>query len=568
MPEHSDSTAPPGAATSNPESDDGDSDHALVSEPAACPFCVQPEFGVTYESPPFRRGLTYVNQASNHPLSYRAEAMSSSSSLASAMSGGGQIGGARRRTTSISATSPAVISTDRIRPDWHQKLASARAIAARRSAAATALHTAAYLMGNQNHDSDGRAFSGFTRRNILRRATGSDSSPAGSTPAQPNMLAMMSERYSASSAGRREGELSMEGRPTLMTIPQRSSRRSRIDELEDMMMMEAIRLSLASEEDRRKREEKEAKREAKKKGKESKRAEKSAKKAGVYQNSAHPSSTAFDNMVHDSRSPYDSVASEVGKLKGVQQPGTGPSSARSSNADLLIMGANPSTVAESSAGSPQGHLERARAQLQPSEATTSPVIHHANPYRPSHLRTLSNASSALSSIEDHGGGSLNQDFHRSNSSFEASPNSSATNILLKASAPDTLLSSTPPGGAAGTEPMFNFRSLAAMVGDDEKGGSTIFTTRGINQADDETNVTHPPGEGPSFPPGHDTTLDPPSIDLDKATTIVEESVEVTPELQITSASGVNSDLDRRNSVSGLKTAEAVVSVNGARSISP
>ena len=49
-----------------------------------------------------------------------------------------------------------------------------------------------------------------------------------------------------------------------------------------MMLMEAIRLSLASEEDRRKKEEKEAKKEAKKKEKEAKKAEKAAKKSGLY----------------------------------------------------------------------------------------------------------------------------------------------------------------------------------------------------------------------------------------------------------------------------------------------
>lgn len=521
-PEHADPTAPPLAAVPNTEPDERDSETIFVSEPAACPFCVQPEFGVTFDSPPFRRGLTYVNQASSHPLANPNEAMSSSSSLASAMSGGGPIshtGFARRRTTSISASSPTVISTDRIRPDWHQKLASARAIAARRSAAATALHTAAYLMGNQNHDSDGRAFGGFARRNILRRTTGNESSLIGTTPSNLNMLALMSERYAASSAGRRDGENPGEGGPSMLTLPQRTSRRSRIDDLEEMMMMEAIRLSLASEEERRKREEKEAKKEAKKKGKESKKAEKSARKAGVYQTSAHQSFTAFENTMHDPHSPHSSVTSDVGKSKGLQQTDTNHSSARSSNADLLFSVANSSSMADSSADTAQVRLERARAQLQPHDAITSSAPPNTNPYRPSHLRTLSNASSAVSSLDDHGAGSLHHDFHRSNSSFEASPNSSATNIVLRASTQETLLSGTPPGGGAGTEPMFNFRSLAAMVGEDEKPGNV-------------------------------------------------DGKEATPELKITSASRVSSDLDHRNESSGLKTAEAAVSVSSARSISP
>ena len=67
--------------------------------------------------------------------------------------------------------------------------------------------------------------------------------------------------------------------------------------------------------------------------------------------------------------------------------------------------------------------------------------------------------------------------------------------------------------------MFNFRSLAAMVGEDETPGNV-------------------------------------------------EGKEAAPELKITSASRVSSDLDHRNEASGLKTAEAAVSVSSARSISP
>lgn len=567
MPDHVDHTVSPLNAVPNAESDEGDNETTLVSEPAACPFCVQPEFGVTYDPPHFRRGLTYVNQASSHPLANANEGMSSSSSLASAMSGGGQIsqpGFARRRTASISATSPAVISTDRIRPDWHQKLASARAIAARRSAAATALHTAAYLMGNQSHDSEGRAFSGFARRNILRRATGNESSLIGASPSHLNMLALMSERYATSSAGRRDGETSGDGGSSMVNLPQRSSRRSRIDDLEEMMMMEAIRLSLASEEDRRKREEKEAKKEAKKKGKEIKKAEKSARKAGVYQTSAHQSSTTFENIMQESRSPHDSVTSDVGKFKGAPQSDTGHSSARSSNVDLVFPAVNSTPAADPSADSPQSHLERARAQLQPNDAITSAAAHNASPYRPSHLRTLSNASSAISSIEDHGV----QDFHKSNSSFEVSPNSSATNILLRGPTQDTLLSSTPPGGGAGTEPMFNFRSLAAMVGDDEKQGNPVSMTGETDLPDDKTSLSHQRGESSSAPPGHPNTIENTSSHSNEKPHSVEKGNDATPELKFTSASRVNSDLDHRNEASGLKTVEAAVSVSSARSLSP
>ena len=105
----------------------------LISEPSACPYCQQPEFGVTYEPPPFRRGLIYSTGNSHNT------AMSSQTSLNSTLQTPTTPG--RRRAHSLSANAPNVITTDRVRPDWAAKLASARNHQARRAAAATALHT-------------------------------------------------------------------------------------------------------------------------------------------------------------------------------------------------------------------------------------------------------------------------------------------------------------------------------------------------------------------------------------------------------------------------------------------
>lgn len=164
----------------------------LVSEIASCPFCVTPEFGVTYEPPPFRRGLAYANQGRRNPLSDGTSAMSSSTSLQSTSQ--------RRRTTSISATAPQVITTDRVRPDWAKKLSDARAHALRRSAAATALHNAAYVLGN-NGEPQSRTF-GLGRR---RRATLFGDSPGASgsgTPRQPEGTSLAIYRASRTRANR------------------------------------------------------------------------------------------------------------------------------------------------------------------------------------------------------------------------------------------------------------------------------------------------------------------------------------------------------------------------------
>ena len=480
-PEHADSAVLLLPPTENVGSEDVEVDGALVSEPAACPFCVQPQFGVTYETPPFRRGLIYMNRGSTHPLTNPNEAMSSSSSLASAKSVGAQISPAvfsRRRTTSVSATSSTVITTDRIRPDWHQKLAGARAHAARRSAAATALHTAAYLMGNRNNESDGRGFAAFSRRNMLRRAGGNDALPVGASAAHMNMLALMSERYAAS------GPLS-EGSASGLVPPNASSRRSRMDDLEEMMMMEAIRLSLASEEERRKREEKDAKKEAKKKDKENKKAEKIARRTATYQSGPEHAITSLDRPTNDSTSSIVSLQGDKGKE--ILRSGVVPTAERSSDASPSSS-MTVSIPAEATAESAQSHLQRARAQLQPSDALPTPYT--SNPYRPSHLRNLSNASSSVSSVEDSAIASLDHGFHQSNSSFEAPSDSSRVNILVRGSTQDTLLSGTPPGGGAGIEPMFNFRSLAAMVGKDETSDPNVNIEHARKSLDNEPQKDH------------------------------------------------------------------------------
>lgn len=142
----------------------------LVSEVAACPFCVTPEFGVSYDPPSFRRGLTYATQSSPNALKNATLATSSQTSLPEP--------GNRRRTTSLSANAPQVITTDRVRPDWAKKLSDARAHALRRSAAATALHNAAYVLGSNGPENQMRSGLTFGRRR--RTLFGDSPSASGS----------------------------------------------------------------------------------------------------------------------------------------------------------------------------------------------------------------------------------------------------------------------------------------------------------------------------------------------------------------------------------------------------
>lgn len=389
----------------------------LVSEVATCPFCKQPEFGITYSPPPFRRGLTYGTGAQPFGV---GSAMSSQTSVSS---NGVSPSPSRRRGTSLSASAPGVVTTDKIRPDWASKLATVRAHAARRSAAATALHTAAYLMGGSVQP-DLRTFAPFGRRNVLRRPT---LEGVNGNAAHLDALALLAERHNAR---QQEQEDSGDGsfNPFLPPPRSSSSRRSRMDELEDMMMMEAIRLSLAAEDDRRRKEEKEAKKEAKKKDKETKKAEKAAKKSGfhpIHSNASNPGtdsgpSSPLGRLESAASSFIDDEPSNFGKGKRVERNG-------------------PAPAGMSSRDQPESSF--ALVSSSQNEFSLSHSAAAAEPCRRSHLRQMSNASSSASSFMD------------------------------PVSSQGMTESATPPGGGAGTEPMFNFRSLAAMIDENEKGES-------------------------------------------------------------------------------------------------
>ncbi|CAG8303205.1 unnamed protein product [Penicillium salamii] len=425
----------------------------LVSEPSACPFCVQPEFGVTYAPPTFRRGLTYAADPSARLSPNFTSPVSSTSSL-----GLSTVVPGRRRATSLSATDPTVVTTDKIRPDWATKLSNARAHAARRSAAATALHTAAYLI-NPASGNDSRGF-GIGRRGI-RRATGGEGHSGRTASPALNALAFLTERTGSDrtpprGAAQDTDSASAEEGSGNLPAPRSSSRRTRIDDLEEMMMMEAIRLSLASEDERLRREEKEARKEAKKrekeKEKEAKKADKVARKNGLYSNNA--STSALD-------------------VPG--EPNLGKVTSNSSS----VIGEDPIGEELAAGGKGKG-VDRAPStenlgsnSLDPASAAT--LADQPEPSRQSQLRQVSSASSSFSSLME------TTPDERTGHSAEGSTNS---------------------------EPMFNFRSLAAVIGDEEKGdestehvedashklqceGSSSSATPSVHQPSTETSEVPP-----------------------------------------------------------------------------
>lgn len=426
-PEHADPSQPP------PEVTPEDSE-SLVSEPATCPYCQQDEFGVTYDPPAFRRGLTYANAGFGTPL----DSPSISTSPPVSGSSTSMSIPPRRRNASLSADAATVITTDRIRPDWATKLANARNHAARRAAAATALHTAAYLMGDRSAG-DGRGL-----RSRFGRARDSPTGSGSVTPADRE--ARMQQLQSALADARSRDPQ-----------PNRSGRRIRMDDLEDMMMMEAIRLSLAEEEGRKKKEEKAAAKEAKKREKENKKAEKKATKS-MYSAAGSSASGSMLSLALPGRKRGNSGSSAL--MREV----TNKSVASTDKGKMVDRGesGHTSPIAIASMSSVAGrNIDNGLAV--PSDSFSPSPTTATIPDKPSHLRQMSNASSPASSFVESAPGSLQNGhaFRSGSISSMDSPNASGTHIARSNDESGT--------GTPSLQPMFNFTSLAAMIDrEDEK----------------------------------------------------------------------------------------------------
>lgn len=152
-----------------PQDEDSENPHTLLSEPAKCPYCAMPNFGVTYEPP---RDLYVGIGAPTTPGAFRAYSAIMETSEAEATDATADATEDKdadtavveseaspvlsraqrkpRRRSSVAADSDTVILTDYIRPDWEVKLAAARSKLARKAATASAIHALNLLIGDSN----------------------------------------------------------------------------------------------------------------------------------------------------------------------------------------------------------------------------------------------------------------------------------------------------------------------------------------------------------------------------------------------------------------------------------
>ncbi|OCF71951.1 hypothetical protein I204_07214 [Kwoniella mangroviensis CBS 8886] len=187
----------------------------LESDPACCPFCMETDFGVIYERP-----LSPLDSSSSVALatSPGSEFGGDASSFSQALSLGSEaelnVGPGMNpkmketiRRKSVSSKAQEVVLIDEIRPDWENKLNAVKAAAARKAS-----------------------------RRIVMRQVGDRLIPIGFTSSRAPGTADFSM-----SVGQQSSE------PGSRRSSRRSSNRER--ELEELMIEEAMRLSLMDHED-------------------------------------------------------------------------------------------------------------------------------------------------------------------------------------------------------------------------------------------------------------------------------------------------------------------------------
>lgn len=409
--------------------------------------------------------------------------MSSESSVNSgSLSPGVASPGGRRRNQSLSAHAPNVVLTDKVRPEWATKLQAARAHLARRAAAATALHTAAFLMNNN----ESRALrSRFGRRNTggsgsASATPGNGDENRGTSPATPaNAGATANADRAAGSSGN-------------------GNRRSRLEDLEEMMFAEAVRLSLAAEEERKKKAEKEEQKEAKKREKEREKAEKKAEKAaakaaakqgGPYEPSRSGHSSASGSSLSlpglsFGRKRGNSAASNLRVEASV-------ASAMASTGAAMTTPAAPGALAPDSNTKDKGKAVDRSAGAASNDASARPIPSPQPMAGPSHLRQMSSASSASSSAVE-----SNQGSYVPPSNLQ-DPRGSGLSLggRSEVSGDGDEQDKDP---STSTEPMFNFGSLAEVVGvsiEGEHAGKRLSQINADGQAIEGEDETAKSGEG-------------------------------------------------------------------------
>ncbi|RLV96270.1 Protein SIP5 [Spathaspora sp. JA1] len=217
---------PPHEEQANANPNENPLPHTLITEPASCPYCAMPNFGVTYVAPTnLCTGIGGIK-----PSAYSSQSVGDGGYITDdeedetnqEVQRSNDKSKKKRQTSTVGmgvmvrrrAPTSDVITIDMIRPDWETKLLSARNKLARKAAAASAIH-ASNLLISDNNDSSGNIDETGTRRRGSNEGARRRRDTAGSTSSGLN--------------------------------------NSNLRSIEDRMIEEALRLSIIDEEIRKKK---------------------------------------------------------------------------------------------------------------------------------------------------------------------------------------------------------------------------------------------------------------------------------------------------------------------------
>ncbi|KAG0203561.1 SNF1-interacting protein [Mortierella sp. GBA30] len=181
------------------------------TESPACPYCVEPHFGVIYSSALLPSGLMSPLSLSVQTVGGTSMSVSSSSNSIERSPDTQNPSSPSTRRRSTSHKSPEVVSADELRPDWNRRILAAaqRQAGSRRASTSSSMTNATFALG---------------RRLAVGRQTGSGSRRSNSSAAAADYNGYL------------------------------SAMRSMGADLEELMIMEAMRQSLQDEHDRQTRE--------------------------------------------------------------------------------------------------------------------------------------------------------------------------------------------------------------------------------------------------------------------------------------------------------------------------
>ncbi|SYW85348.1 uncharacterized protein UBRO2_05787 [Ustilago bromivora] len=228
------------------------------SQPRSCPFCVEPEFGVTYVPPEaLQRGRRSSGSGSGSGSDSPNDATDAANFAEMAIGTGGVGVQGAGKNKLLPADDPNVITVDQVRPDWHIKLAQAEAAVARRANRRVIMRQVGDRLipigissSRMGADLAAAAESGRINLNgpggsiILNEGQNWPASTAGVTTSR--------RRSSRPSRGAGEG------------LPEfaRLMRMGAGEDIEEAMVMEAMRLSLLEHEEQQRKQAEEEKKKA------------------------------------------------------------------------------------------------------------------------------------------------------------------------------------------------------------------------------------------------------------------------------------------------------------------